>query len=235
MLKLVIFDFDGVIADSEPAHYEITDNTLKEIGLSVDWATYCEKYLGFDDYDCLSAILKDLGQDYGRSRVEALCQRKSELFAQHLREHSVLFEGVEKLLEELKQAKIPCSIYSGSIRPEIDFILAQEKLAGYFTDIVTAENVACGKPDPEGYLLSLKQTNLAINGGESITPDQCVVIEDSMWGITAAKGAGMKCLALETSYPAKMLAEADCVVKALNCVGVSKLMQLGESKVPDSL
>lgn len=226
MLKLVIFDFDGVLADSEQAHYETIHNTLKEIGLSLDWAAYCEKYLGYDDFECFTAILKDQGQDYGRSRVEEICKRKVEFFAQHLREHSVLFEGVGHLLEELKQAEIPCSIYTGSIRPEIDFILSQENLAPYFVDIVTAEDVACGKPDPEGYLLSLKQTNQTLNSDQSITPDQCVVIEDSMWGITAAKGAGMKCLALETSYPAKMLGEADQVIKDLSQVEVSALKRL---------
>ena len=226
MLELVIFDFDGVLADSEPAHYEMIHNTLKEIGLYLKWDAYCEKYLGYDDFDCFSAVLTDLGQDSGRSQVEQLCRRKRELFAQHLRAHSVLFEGVGRLLEELKQAQIPCSIYSGAIRPEIDFILSQENLTSYFIDIVTAEDVTCGKPDPEGYLLSLKQSNQTLNGGQSITPDQCVVIEDSTWGISAAKAAGMKCLALETSYPAKMLTEADRVVKSLSQVEVAQLKEL---------
>jgi beta-phosphoglucomutase len=220
MLGLVIFDFDGVLADSERAHFETICNTLVENELSLDWAAYCEKYLGYDDAECFTAILKNQGQKPGEALIKALCQRKRELFAQRLGERSVLFEGVEELLLKLREAKIPCSIYSGSTRPEIDFILGQENLAGYFIDIVTAENVTCGKPDPEGYLLSLKQTNQILNGQADITADQCVVIEDSMWGITAAKEAGMKCLALETSYPAKMLTEADLVVKDLGHVNV---------------
>jgi len=226
MLKLVIFDFDGVLADSERAHYETIRNALVEKGLSLDWAAYCEKYLGYDDVDCFTAVLKDQGHTPTDSVIEELCQHKADLFTRHLNDHGVLFEGVEDLLQELHQAGIPRSIYTGSTRSETDFILNQENLAHYFTTIVTADDVTLGKPDPQGYILSLQQSNQTLNSQPPITCDQCVVIEDSMWGITAAKEAGMHCLALETSYPKKMLTQADDTVPALTQVNIPLLKKM---------
>lgn len=226
MIRLVIFDFDGVLADSEPVHYQMFDKVLKENELDLSWAEYSTKYLGYDDFQCFTEVLKDLGRDHGVQQVKTLCERKQELFARYLQENSVLYEGVRDLLDQLQQHNILCSIYSGAIRPEIDLILEQAGLSSYFIDIVTAEDVANGKPDPEGYLLSLKQTNQIRNGQPPITADQCVVIEDSTWGIRAAQAAQMKCLALETSYPANVLADADAIVKSLSDVNVKLLTGL---------
>ena len=226
MLRMVIFDFDGVISDSEPAHFEMFRHILQEEGLDLSWKQYCDEYLGYDDYHAFLRILKDQGRSHASEEVQALCNRKSEKFARYLAENEVIMPGVEALLADLHRHEVPCSIYSGALRSEIEFILKQADFRKYFTAIVSAQDVGCPKPDPEGYVMALAQTNDALRLNPPVEAHQCLVIEDSSWGITAAKGAQMSCLAVETSYPAGHLQQADAVVKNLTQVDTEKLRQI---------
>jgi len=222
MLRLVIFDVDGVIADSEPAHFAVFREVLAGQGAELSWEQYRRRYLGYDDRECFGHVLADLGRDGGADMVDQMCRAKQAKFAEYLRNNCIIMPGVAELLEILRSNNIGCSIYSGAVRSEVEYILAQGRLSGYFTAIVTAEDVSAGKPDPEGYRLSLARVNQA-RAAEPIAPDECLVIEDSTWGIQAAKAAGMYCLAVTSSYPAEQLTNADLVVRDLCSVDLDCL------------
>ncbi len=227
MIKLVIFDFDGVIADSERGHYECISESFKQkTGVEVTWDRYCEHYLGYDDLTCFKVLLKDFNQPSSQEILDQLCQQKQQLFIEYVQGKSVIIPGIPEFLQLLESNQIPRSICSGAVRPEIDVILEHANLAGYFTDIVTAENVTECKPHPEGYFLSLKQTNELLKLDPPITADDCVVIEDSKWGITSAKAAGMKCIAVQTSYNEEELKIADYVVKEIAHIDMKLLNSL---------
>jgi beta-phosphoglucomutase len=226
MLQMVVFDFDGVIADSEPAHFEMFRKILGREGIDLDWQEYCEKYIGYTDLECFEHILADRRQSASPDKIRQLAQGKSVEFRRYIEQNSVLFPGVKPLIEQLSRNQVRQSICSGALRSEIQFILRQTGIDSFFPILVAAEDVRHGKPHPEGYLLALQRANENLDGKNPIEPENCVVIEDSSWGIRAAKGAKMACLAVETSCSAIELRAADLVVRDLTCVDLNTLQQL---------
>ncbi|MBI9016618.1 MAG: HAD family phosphatase [Phycisphaerae bacterium] len=226
MLKLVLFDFDGVIADSEPAHYEIFRQVCFEEGIDLSWAVYEQRYLGYTDQECFYHVYKDNNRVIRAEIIDDLCQRKKILFAEYIKGQEILLPGVREILIQLRDAGITCSICSGALKSEVEFILDNAGLREFFTCIVAAEDVEHGKPHPEGYELALKLTNKAINADPAITTEECIVIEDSLWGIQAGHAAGIKCLGLATTYQPNALAVAEHVVKNLSEASVSLLQSM---------
>jgi beta-phosphoglucomutase len=226
MLRMVIFDFDGVLADSEPAHFEMFRRILRREGIDLDWGEYCEKYIGYTDLECIEHILTDRHQAVSPERISQLAKDKSLEFRRYIERNSVIFPGVRELIDQLKSHKVMQGICSGALRSEIQFILSQTGIDSYFPIIVAADDVRHGKPHPEGYQLALRRANESMNGQNPIQPGECVVIEDSSWGIRAAKEANMACVAVETSCAAIELRAADLIVKDLTQIDVSSLQEL---------
>lgn len=224
MLKMVIFDFDGVIVDSESAHFNTFRESLQAEGIELTWEVYCEKYLGYTDQECIVEVMKDFGREINQDRLVTLLEDKKARFARFIECNSLLMAGVRELLEDLRENGIVCAICSGALREEIVYMLDKERLGDYFMLIVAADDVERGKPDPQGYRLSLAQYNE--RSDNNIRPEECAVIEDSVWGFQAAHGAGMRTLAVATSYPAKMLAEADRVEQDLTSVTTKTLQAI---------
>ncbi len=231
MLRLVIFDFDGVIADSERAHYEMFCEVLKTMNIKLTWDEYNEKYLGYTDFDCLYNLLQDKGIPPEAETISRLFEEKKVLFAQKIKESDFIISGVEPFLEKLKHAGIYCAICSGALKSEIEAILDSRGLGEYFPVIVAADDVENGKPDPEGYLIShdrmnryLAETPACESGNhQPFKPGEILVIEDSPWGILAAKNAGFCCLAVMTSYDGSALNQADRIVEKLSDISVAEL------------
>ena len=125
----------------------------------------------------------------------------------------------------LKQDGLRLAVCSGALLGDIKLMLAGTDMADMFDIIVAADHVHKGKPDPEGFLLTLQKLNKA--GPEQIGPGDCVVIEDSPWGLKAAAAAGMHTVAVANSYPAGHLAElAQKVVGRLNELTISDLQSV---------
>ena len=213
MLQLVVFDFDGVIADTEPMHFELFRQVLADEDIGITWQQYCERYFAFDD-----------------KKIAALIERKRANFAGYLAENCVILPGVSELLSALRDEGIACSLCSGSFVSEIEYVLREGGIRDYFGIIVGAEDVRTCKPDPEGYRLSVSRANQELDMGAVIEPGRCVAIEDSIGGIEAAKGAGLKCLAVANSYAAEELGRADRVVRELTSVDVDFLRSMIEIK-----
>jgi HAD superfamily hydrolase (TIGR01509 family) len=131
---------------------------------------------------------------------------------------------VHEFLQMLENNNIPMAICSGSLLVEIEVMLEESKLRHYFTEIISAEQVKKGKPNPEGFLLSLQKLNE--NSHPPIAANECIVIEDSHWGLQAGKAAGMHTIAVTNSYDAEQLSLAEKIVSHLNELSINDLQQL---------
>ena len=224
MLRAVIFDFDGVITDSEILHFRAFNAVLAQHGVQLTKPEYYTKYLGLTDADCYKALISEGRLAITETQVPVLVRRKTGIFEQLARSEGRIIEGVREFLDLLSAAGIPIAICSGALRTEIELILEEAKLRNYFDVIVSAEEVARGKPDPQGFLLALKKLN--DSWPEAITPASCVVIEDSQWGLDAAEAAGMRTIAVTNTYDADRLQQADKVVDHLGELTLDNLRRL---------
>lgn len=223
MLKAVIFDFDGVISDSEILHFRAFNAVLKQYAFELTTQEYYKTYLGFSDVDCFKFLINERRLGIDQSQIAALVKKKTAIFEHLAKTEGKLIEGVRDFLAMLSANNIPMAICSGALLPEIEMTLDDAGLRGHFQTIVSAEHVRNGKPHPEGFLLALKKLNA--NRTDTIQARQCIVIEDSNWGLQAAKTAGMHTVAVTNSYDAAKLA-AERVVGNLRELSMGDLQQL---------
>ena len=224
MLKAVIFDFDGVIADSEALHLRAFNEVLAPFGLEITEKDYYKTYLGLTDADCFKEIVQKHQAIFKDTSVETLLKKKKTTFAKLAKTEADIIDGVREFLEMLRKNKIPMAICSGALQSEIELILEGAALSDYFDCIVSAEQVKRGKPYPDGFLLALGKLNEIRR--EKITAKQCIVVEDSHWGLEAAKKAGMHTIAVTNSYDAKQLSMAEKIVKRLDELTISDLQKI---------
>ena len=223
VLKAVFFDFNGVIVNDEPLHLELFRRVLDEEGIALSEEEYDAKYLGYDNRKCFVAALTDAGQAEQAgddAHITALMARKMNYYLDAINERFLLFPGVVELVRKLA-ATYPMAIVSGAMRDEIEKVLTRGGLRDCFRLIITSDDISTGKPDPEGYLKALAMLNSITQA--TIQPDECLVIEDSVAGVQAAKSAGMRCLAVTNSYPAEKLNRADWIVPSLDGCDVEVL------------
>jgi len=207
-MRAVIFDFDGVIADTEPLHFEGLRRTLAEIRIDLTEADYYTNYLGFDDRGCILEALQVNQRPVSAALVQDLMARKATAFLASIKDHLVLFPGIREFIQEAA-ATCPIAIASGALRSEIELVLDQAGIRKAFCHITSAEDVTKGKPDPQPFLHALANINrVQPDSAPAIVPGACLVIEDSLPGIRAAKSAGMKVLAVANTHTVQDLHEA---------------------------
>jgi beta-phosphoglucomutase len=209
-LRAAIFDFDGVLVDSEPLHFEALRAALRPEGIEIDIEEYAREYLAFDDRGAIRTALARHRQAPAFERVAVIAERKARLFAEMMDEIELL-PGVESLVRALA-GQMPVGIASGALHREIERILVLKGLRAVFCAIVGADDVQQTKPHPEPYLTAMRR--MTPHDAELQAPD-CLVIEDSMAGIASGLAAGMKVLAVTNSYPAERLAAAHRVLPSL--------------------
>jgi beta-phosphoglucomutase len=215
MLKAIIFDFDGVVADTEPLHFAVFQRILAEIGVPLTEEQYYADYLGYDDRGCFTAALTAHQRPAPPQLIDELVTRKSGAYLQHIEKHLVVFPGVRDLVRDAAK-RWPLAIASGALRHEIEFILEQAGIRKEFGHITSAEDVHHGKPHPEPFLHALAALNRTLFGRRgSLAVDDCLVIEDSIPGIQAARAAGMKVLAVANTHTIQDLHGADAVAESL--------------------
>ncbi len=224
MLKAVIFDFDGVITDSEILHFRAFNQVLAQYGIELTKQDYYTTYLGFNDADCYKLLIDQGLLKTDQGQIDNLIEQKKHIFKQLAQTEGKMIEGVRDFLTTLEQNNIPMAICSGSLLTEVEMVLEDARLRHLFEVIVSGEQVKKGKPDPEGFLLSLQRLNE--NRENPITANQCIVIEDSHWGLEAAKAAGMHTIAVTNSYGAEKLGMAEKIVARLNELSIGDLQQL---------
>ncbi|MGC9353297.1 MAG: HAD family hydrolase [Mariniphaga sp.] len=184
MERCVIFDMDGVIIDSEPIHQECEKRLFTLLGIAVSDEEH-NALIGATDETMWSGLGKR--HNLPLSVAEAIRLKKSIYLEYLMRETSVEpLPGVAQLIIDLHKHGFLLAVASSSPHEQIDFILKKFELKRYFHAIVSGEDVEAGKPHPE---IFLKASDML-----GVTPDSCVVIEDSNNGVAAAKRAGMKCI-----------------------------------------
>ena len=224
MLKAVIFDFDGVITDSEVLHLRAFNRSLAPYGVEITVKDYYQDYLGFSDFDCYKALIEQRLLEVDEAEIGDIIEAKSKIFEELTKTEGRTIEGVHDFLKMLEQNHVPMAICSGSLMAEIELMLEEAGLRDFFEAIVSAEQVKKGKPHPEGFLLSLEKLN---RGRKSpIGAGQCIAIEDSRWGLEAAKAAGMHTIAVTNSYDAEQLSMAEKIVARLSDLSMEDLQQL---------
>jgi beta-phosphoglucomutase len=224
MLRAIVFDFDGVITDSEVLHLRSFNRVLAQYGVEISTKDYYKDYLGLSDLDCFKALINKKVLQKPAQGIENLAKEKNQVFEKLAKTEGRIIEGVRDFLQMLSQNNIPMAICSGALLAEIELVLEQARLRPFFEVIVSAEFVKKGKPSPEGFLLTLRKLNR--NRQNPIPPNQCIVIEDSHWGLEAAKAAGMHTIAVTNSYDADQLAMAEKIVTGLGDLSMDILQKL---------
>jgi HAD superfamily hydrolase (TIGR01509 family) len=224
MLRAIIFDFNGVIADDELAHFLCFQQALYEHGLSLTRNEYYGTYLGMDERTCTEALIqRSLGR---RDPVvaDAIQAKKARLFQESTAAaQPPLFEGVADFVTEAGK-RYRLAIASGGRREQIALALKGAPIEQAFAVTVSCEDAPIGKPAPLIYQLALRRLNETIDGlGPALAPSECLVIEDSLAGIRSGHAARMKVVALATTYPADQLQEADLVLPILAGVSPERL------------
>lgn len=219
MLKAIIFDFDGVISNSEPAHFSTFQRVLAEEGIRISLADYYERYLAYDDRGAFIAAFRDAGREL--PDLQGLIERKARLF-RNLEEVATYPDAVRFI----RATTYPKAINSGARREEIEHVLSSAGLADCFPVIVSTEDIERCKPDPEGYLLALER--VCAHYGLDLRPEECLAIEDSTGGIRSAIAAGMKCVAVANTYSVEQLrsTDANAVVASLDELTESLLQSI---------
>ena len=220
--RALIFDFDGVIADSEPLHLAAFQRTLAADGIGLSREAYYARYLGFDDHDAIVEALRGAGRVPDPARVQALMAAKAAAFLELVRTGAPLLPGVPAFVRAAA-ARVPLAIASGALGREILLVLAHAGLADAFVTVVSAEDVRAGKPSPEGFLLACERLRARV---PALAAADCLVIEDSPPGVEGARRAGMRCVAVTNSASAGELAGADLVVSSLAGLAWERLAAL---------
>jgi beta-phosphoglucomutase len=233
-LAAVVFDFDGVMVNTEPLHFAAFREILGTKGMAFNWEEYVSCYLGFDDRDVFKKVFKKGGRILIRAELSKLILAKALAFQRLAKEKGAQpFPGVASLIESLA-GKVPLALCSGAVKSDIEPILRKFGFDRVFDAIVTAEDVSASKPDPASYVLALKRLTKAFPS-EKIVADRCVAIEDTPAGIDAARGAGLLVLALSNSYAPAKLSAAGKIAPSLEGITKNDLARLVEQAAGDSV
>ena len=221
----VIFDFDGVLADSEPLHLRAYKDVLASRGVTLASPDYYDRYLGFDDVGVFRAVARDQGWALTEETLAELIRVKGERFDLLAGQGEALFPGAADCVRRVA-AEVPIAIASGALGPEIEALLATTGLRRHFTSIVAAGDTPRSKPAPDPYLRAIELLRpYAAAAGQD--PGGCfVAIEDSKWGIESAIAAGLRCIGVTHTYPANELQAAHVVVSTIGEVELGTLRHL---------
>ena len=224
MLQAVIFDFDGVITDSEVLHLRSFNKVLAQYGIRIEIKDYYRDYLGLTDADLFNEMVNKGLLKIDGTKIENLLKQKKQTFEKLAKTEGKIIEGVRDFLQMLSQNNIKIAICSGALLVEIELILQEANLRSFFEVIIAADHIKKGKQNPEGFLLTLQKLNE--KSQTQIPADNCVVVEDSHWGLEAAVAAKMHTIAVTNSYDADQLTQAEKIVPQLDQLTITDLQQL---------
>jgi beta-phosphoglucomutase len=206
-IQALVFDFDGVLADSEPLHLRSYQEVLTPMGITLTRDEYYSDYLGYDDEGVFTKIAEARGLRMDERRVYALIEEKTRVFDDMIAAGEMLYPAARACVERMA-ARFPLGIASGALRHEIEAILRAGRLHDHFRFIVASGETPEGKPAPDPYRRAAELHGIA--------PVSCLAIEDSRWGIESAKSAGLWCIGITNTYPREELTMADRVIDSLD-------------------
>ncbi|MFD3523248.1 HAD family hydrolase [Streptomyces sp. NPDC058653] len=181
----VVFDLDGTLVDSEPNYYESGRRLLAQHGVADFTWEHHTRYIGISTRETLRALRAEYGLDVP---VDDLLATKNRLYLELASASTEVFPEMRKFVERLHAQGVPMAVASGSSRTAIEAVLAGTGLGSYFSLYVSADEVPHGKPEPDVFLEAARRLGA--------DPADCVVLEDAAPGVTAARAAGMRCIAV---------------------------------------
>ena len=213
--RAVLFDFDGVIVNSEPVHLRGFQLAAATEGIELTSAEYYRELIGYDDAGAWRKLFALHRKPLDDATLARVMERKFALMRELLETNQIpALPGVVELVHALRRHGRATAICSGAVRHEIAVMLAGVGLARYFDVVIGAEDVAVGKPDPSGYLLTAQCLSQSV--GRPLRPQECLVIEDAPSVARAVRSVGFKAMAVATSFPIERLrADADWAVNTL--------------------
>lgn len=218
-----MFDFDGVIADSEPLHFRAFRDVIAPLGVTLTERDYYDRYLGFDDVKGFEAMAADAGRVLTKDGLASLVANKAALMETLERDESILFPGAAEAIARAAAA-YPLAIASGARRDEIVRTLERADLSRHFKAIVSADDTPRSKPAPDPYVLAVDRLSTAV--GQRIEPGECVAIEDSLWGLESARAAGLRTIGVAHTYNSSGLDGADLTIRSINDLDLRTLSSL---------
>jgi beta-phosphoglucomutase family hydrolase len=210
----VIFDLDGVIVDTGPIHYESWVKLAEEIGVKMK-KQFFEKTFG---QQSIAITRKLVGAKVDQKLVEKWAELKEMYYREMVKDKLHPLPGVIKLLNDLYDKKFKLAVGSSGPLENVKLTLKTLNIQHYFKIITTAADVVRGKPEPDVFLITAQKLN--------INPQNCVVIEDAPVGVTAAKRANMKIIALRTTHCNADLLNADITAPDLSFITVDIIIKL---------
>jgi beta-phosphoglucomutase len=205
-IRAVVFDFDGVLADSEPLHLRAYQEVLPAMGITLTREEYYQDLLGYNDEDCFRIMARMRGWEADESQVTAFTEHKGRVFERMLLDGDTLYPGAAQCVERMAAA-FPLGIASGARKHEILLMLQRARLDRHFRFIVGSGDTPNSKPAPDPYIRAAERHGLP--------PQACVAIEDSHWGLESARAAGLRTVGITHTYPADQLGVAEVVITSL--------------------
>jgi len=213
-VKAVIWDMDGVLADTAPYHFSAWQETFAKRGVKFTEEDFRHSFGLRND----TIIRNILGEQIAQGEIDSIAREKEETFRRVIGQKIKPLPGAVELLQSLRKHGFKMAIASSTPMENIRLVTESLGIDNYFQSIVTGRDVTEGKPSPQGFLLAAQRLG--------IEPKNCIVIEDAVAGVAAAKRAGMRCLAITNTHPRQSLTEADLIVDTLEAVTVNDLEKL---------
>ncbi|HKV54208.1 MAG TPA: HAD family phosphatase [Candidatus Binataceae bacterium] len=223
-VRAIIFDLDGTIADTEPLHLEAFNTVLRAEGIEIPRDDYFSRLIGCDDRDCFKSVLQEHDRPADGAILAALIERKAEVYQGIIEGREVVFPGAVDFVRSCAE-RFPLALVTGTLRVEAETILRNAGIRELFADIVAAEDVEHGKPAPDGFAMALGRLGFILRPRPSITAGECLAIEDTAAGVEAARGAGMRVLAICHSGTPERLTKADIVRQSLRETDLDEVLQ----------
>jgi beta-phosphoglucomutase len=220
--RAVLFDFDGVIVNSEPLHFYAFNEVLKAAGVELSEDEYYRDLIGFDDRGAFRHLFEKRNLPLEPKTLLQLVVDKSRIMMDFIRRRQFRpLPGVEEFVRTLWR-RCPLAICSGGLREEIEAMLEGIALRDCFPVLIAAEDVEVGKPDPSGYLMATQMISDRLKLPRPLKPAECLVIEDAPTVIRSVKAVGFPTLAITSSYPEAKLTDANWIVRSLRPEEVAK-------------
>lgn len=214
----IIFDMDGVLADTGPIHFESWVKLGKEIGVEFTKELF-EQTFGQQSPTITRRLV---GAGIDQTLIEKWANLKEQYYREMVQNKLQPLPGAVELIKSLKSKGFKLAIGSSGPPENVDLLLTSLKIKKYFDVVITADDVKKGKPEPDVFLMASNILN--------IKPKDCIVIEDAPVGIEAAKRAGMKSIALTTTHDKSELQMAQIIVKDLSNIDISNIKALIDTK-----
>ncbi|MBL7125122.1 MAG: HAD family phosphatase [Dehalococcoidales bacterium] len=209
--KAVIWDMDGVIADTAPYHLSAWQEVFQEMGVKFTKEDFRHSFGQRND----TIIRNTMGEETSQEEIDAISGKKEASFRRRIEQNLKPLPGVIKLITSLKKHGFKIALASSAPIENIQLLSTGLGIENYFQTIISDKDVTEGKPSPQGFLLAAQRLG--------VEPKKCIVIEDSVAGVTAAKRAGMHCLAITNTHPRRSLKQAEFIVDTLEAVTANDL------------